>query len=80
MEAQDRARHATREKRFARRADLDDEFIEQTSVVALPREITASNDPGILAIGSRAHFGMNRAHIATDEPDIRTADRWELAA
>jgi hypothetical protein len=53
--------------------------IEEACVVELTNQIAAADDPDIaLPCGQRVV--VDRTHVALNEPDVRTYDRWQVGA
>src|SRR6185369_17104506 len=53
------------------RTNLHVDLIEQSTIVELPREITASHDPDISTVCSVRHLPMHGLDLAAHESDIR---------
>src|SRR4051794_25226496 len=82
-QTQVRTQDSSREQGLAlaksRRANLDDEFIQQTGIVELAGKVATSDDPDVLATGRRLHFRVRRLHVAVDEPNVCATDCWKTA-
>src|SRR5690606_19706559 len=77
-QSEGRGRDRPRQQRFPRAqrdgADLDDQLVEESGVMELPDEFSASHQPDVLPASSRLHLFVHRADVALHKADIGGGD------
>src|SRR5690606_14140405 len=54
---------------------LNNDFVQQTSIMELPCKVTTSDNPDVLCASGGAHLGMNRSNISLHYSEISLLDK-----
>ncbi len=55
-------------------ADLDDDLVEESSVIELAGEVTASDDPDVFGASGGLHGGVDGTDVALNDADVGSGD------